>query len=540
MYEKRIRVFVVFSLLMLAVFVLRLAQIQLLSGSSVQHEIAELKRLSGRSEQFETLRGRILDRNGNVLAVDEGQFWMHIDYGLTRYMDRNVIDAMKLRASYKSDPAKAEAEVDKEIREKVEDLRNIIDKCAQFKAVEPWVIEADIQRENDRIWKQRVFHAWRTKFPNSEIIDDYDSILSVPPSRAEAEFERKLPDPNERLILVSRADIMEMYQSKPLLELKTDDDIFAAQLEFMDTEGIHIVSEEKRIYPYGSVAAQTIGWVGVASRDSDKKFFAQEKLAKYRTDELCGRRPGVEYVCEAVLRGRRGEEAKDIDGKTTSQTQTQLGRDVSLTLDIELAGDIEDYLLRHEYDPNLGDPPVAAAVIDVESSDILALVSLPVYDLNRVRYDYGDLINDPNKPLINRAINKQYPPGSVAKPLILIAGLEGGLITPEKVISCPHERAPVGWPNCLIFWKAGGAHDYLWQNNARNAIKGSCNIYFSHLADSIPPLDLQRWLFKFGYGQNAIAPPYSIAGAAGADLRRNIRQSAGEISSTWLGGRALP
>ncbi|UCF17743.1 MAG: hypothetical protein JSW59_09820, partial [Phycisphaerales bacterium] len=398
-----------------------LAQMQLLTASSVQNEIAELKRSRGQSEQFKTLRGRILDRNDNVLAVEQARFWIHIYYELSRFKDERARRVMLLRASEGAEPETAVAEAEEKIREKIEDLRHIIDKCAQFKAVEPWVIEEDIQKINDEIWSLRVFQAWRRQFPKSEIRDDYDSILSVPRSRVIAEFESKLTDPNERLRLVSKVDIVEMHESRPLLELKTDDDIFTAQFEFMDTEGIHILSTDQRFYPYRSVAAQTIGWVGKAQKD-DEAFFAEEELATYLTGEVCGRGPGVEYVCEAILRGRRGEVVKDIDGNLENEIDTELGKDVWLTLDIELQADIEDYLTDYQYDLNLGQPGVSAVVIDVASSEILALVSLPVYDLNSVRYDWGDLNTDPNRPLINRAINALYPPGSVVKPFILIAG----------------------------------------------------------------------------------------------------------------------
>ena len=80
---------------------------------------------------------------------------------------------------------------------------------------------------------------------------------------------------------------------------------------------------------------------------------------------------------------------------------------------------------------------MAGAIIDVRSGDILALLSLPSYDLNAVRYEYGKLQADPNRPMRNRALNRLYPPGSVAKPMVLIAGLESGAITPEEAISCP-------------------------------------------------------------------------------------------------------
>jgi penicillin-binding protein 2 len=539
MYEKRIRIFVAFSLLLLVVYLVRLAQMQLLTASSVQNEIAELKRRRGQSEQFKTLRGKILDRNGNVLATDQARFWIHIDYELSRYKDQRVRRAMILKAEQENEPEAAVAKVDGKIRKKIEDVRNIIDKCAQFKGVEPWVIEEDIQKINDEVWTLRVFQAWRKAFPNSEILDDYDSVLSVPPSRAIAEFEKRLPDPNERLRLINEVDIVEMHESRPLLELKTDDDIFAAQFEFMDTEGIHILSTEKRFYPYFSVAAQTIGWVGGATQPGDREFFAEDKLASYQDGEFCGKRPGVEYVCEAILRGRRGEVVKDIDGTLQNEIETEFGKDVRLTLDIELQRDIEHYLTHYQYGSDLGEPGVSAVVIDVASSGILALVSLPVYDLNRVRYDYDDLISDPNKPMINRAINRQYPPGSVIKPLILVAALEEGVIGPGDVIVCLPEAAPPSWPNCLIIRK-GGAHSWMWENNARNAVKGSCNIYFSHLADDVDPRTLQQWLFRFGYGQRALSTPYSIADANGADLRRNFLQATGEISSISVGNKVLP
>jgi len=126
--------------------------------------------------------------------------------------------------------------------------------------------------------------------------------------------------------------------------------------------------------------------------------------------------------------------------------------------------------------------------------------------LNRARYDYGGFRADVNRPLINRAINKQYPPGSVIKPLILIAGLETGQTTPEEIIGCPPEAAPEEWPSGLAQTRSHRmGHDWRWEaeggNIARNAIRGSCNIYFSLLADRIEPLTLQQRLFAVCYGQ---------------------------------------
>ena len=531
MYNKRVKIFVIFSLLLLTVYMLRLAQMQLLTASSVQNEIAELKRQRGQTRQLKTIRGRILDRNGRELAIDEARFWVHINYKLSSFLDERVLKARLTRAAARRDADVAVAKVYEENREKLEDLQLIIEKCSKFKKVEPNVIWGEIEKINNYVWNQRMFQAWRKKFPNSEVLDDYAGISSVPISRALSDFKAKQPDSNIRDGLASKIDILEMHENWPLLDLKTDDDVFAAQLEFMDTEGLHILPKGHRLYRYRTVAAHTIGWVGPATQKQDKELFEDDELLSYLEGELCGREDGVEYVCETILRGKRGKLIHDIDGQLTSRTYTKFGDDVKLTLDIELQQRIENYLTLYPHDPNCG-PGMSAVVIDVGTSDILALVSLPVYDLNHARYDYGNLRNDDDKPLINRAINKQYPPGSVVKPLILIAGLETDKITPEHIINCPSQAAPEGWPDCLIFRRSGVGHDNRWENTARNAIKGSCNIYFSQLADMIEPDVLQQWLFKFGYGHDVLFLPDLLIHTAKTDIVRNFNQGSGIISST--------
>ena len=73
-------------------------------------------------------------------------------------------------------------------------------------------------------------------------------------------------------------------------------------------------------------------------------------------------------------------------------------------------------------------------------------------------------------------------------------------------------KAPQGWPNCLIYLRNHWGHDSMWPNTARNAIKGSCNVYFSHLADRIDPVVLQSWLFRFGYGRLALPDSVTTRG----------------------------
>jgi len=525
MYEKRIKFFVILSSLLLFLCLMRLIQMQLLPTSSVQGDIEQLKRQKGQSRQLKTVRGEILDTKGNVLATDEPHFQLCIDYKFSSFLDDRVGQGKLLTAADKDDPD-AVAKVQKKLELGLEDLNQVIDKCAQFRGVQSSDIRVEIQRINDDIWNRRAFQAWRRNFPNSELSNKYNSILSVPHSDAMADFEAKEPDLTKRIRLINKVDIAEMHDPEMLLELETDDDIFAAQLEFLKVDGIQIMPKAIRLYPYGSVAAQTIGWVSPVTQEKDQQLFKEDKFASYLEDELGGREDGVEYICEAILRGRRGEEFEDIDSQIV-RTEISFGSNVKLTLDIELQEEIENYLANYHHEPNCG-PGMAAVVIDVGTSEILALVSMPVYDLNRARYDYDDLRNNPDKPLINRAINKRYPPGSVVKPLILVAGLESGKITPEEIISCPAQKAPQGWPNCLLYNRYRTGHDGRWENYARNAIRGSCNIYFSRLANRIDSRILQQWLFSFGYGQTILFPPPSIAQS---EIPRNFRQLSGVISN---------
>lgn len=530
MYDKRLKIFIILTTLFFSFCIFRLVQMQLMPNSSIQDKIAEFKRQRGQSKLLKTVRGRILDRKGRILADDEPQFELHISYELISYLDARLIKAKLLKAERRPEPEKALAEAAEQIQAGQRRLQEIIDKCVHF-GLERSRLEQKIKAKNDQVWNLRVFQAWRENCFKSELFQKHKhNLFAVKLSDFTADFESFFPDADDRLILVEKQNIAEMKESLPLLELITNDDIFAAQVEFSDIEGIEIVSGAKRIYPYTTVAAQTIGWVSPA-HEQDKELFAEDKFSRYLVGELCGRR-GVEYVCESILRGKRGEIFYDIDGNET-RTENELGRDVQLTIDIALQQEIEKFLAEYEHDPNCK-PGISAVVIDISSADILALVSLPTFDLNRARYDYDRLINDTNEPMINRATYKTYPPGSSVKPLILIAGLEAGNITPFETISCPAQKPPDGWPQCWI------NRQYTWLghddqfaadggNTARNAIRGSCNIYFSRLADRIDSQVLQGWLFKFGYGRNILTPPAEVSDSNNS---RNFLQASGSISSS--------
>ncbi|MHC4530535.1 MAG: peptidoglycan D,D-transpeptidase FtsI family protein [Planctomycetota bacterium] len=531
MYDKRIKIFVCLTGALVLLCVFRLIYMQLVPDSLLQESITELKVQAGHSRQLRTIRGRILDREGRVLASDEPRFQVLINYELSRFMDDRVRRARLLRAAKRAEPDKALANAKDKLDSKSETLEVVIEKCVHF-GLEREEAERKINKINEEVWNRRMFQAWARNYADKEFLEKYGGKKSVVPlSEALRDFAQKEPNQDKRILLAAKVDIAEMHRGYPLLGLETDDDIFTAQLELLGIEGVEIVPKGRRIYHYGSVAAQTIGWVGP---EHERELFKEDRFSKYLEGEVSGRRPGVEYVCEEILRGRRGEVVYDIDRQLQNKVETEFGEDVRLTIDIELQRRIEEYIQDCNLNPNCRSG-TAAVLIEVASGEILSLVSLPDYDLNRIRYDYGAIAGDSNQPLLNRALYKQYPPGSVVKPLILIAGLEEGVIGSGEVISCPASKAPRGWPSCWYYNRYNWTcHDERWTNVARNAIRGSCNIYFSRLANRIEPLALQSWLYKFGYGHRD-APGYPVFN--GDFPKREFLQGQGQISNVAPKGR---
>ncbi len=525
MYDQRIKVFFAVAAPLLLVCLGRLIQMQLQPRSELDQRIETLK--GHYYEELNTVRGSILDRNKCELARDEVHWKLVVSYWeLTKYQDPNLQTVLLNRAR--------NPQALKSVETKLAKYQGLIDelvnRCATFGQSRSETL-AQIEGINTKIWDQRLHFAWRQNCKNSPLGLKYQGRLgAVPLPEAKKDFIEQFPQRSQRLEEIGCVAIKEMKWDYPLLEL-SQEQVAYAQQEFSDIPGVSIKPVAERVYPYRTAAAQLIGWTGSAQPAHLQKLFAHDPLARYLNGEICGRMDGVEYVCEAVLRGRRGQEVTDIDGEISHKTDTRIGQNVTLTLDIQLQADIEQTFSDYAA-PAYWTGGIAAVVIDVVSTDILAMVSLPTYDLNRARYDYGDLLNAPNIPLSNRCLKEHYKPGSVAKPITLVAGLEGHHITPQEPISCPSHPAPRGWPNCWIWRGSYVGHDYQWTNTARNALKGSCNIYFSHLAhDRLDPRELQQWLFNFGYGQQVPFQYPPLPDNVDPNQARHLQQSAGQMVS---------
>jgi penicillin-binding protein 2 len=202
-----------------------------------------------------------------------------------------------------------------------------------------------------------------------------------------------------------------------------------------DLPGVEVVVEARRDYLRGPLVAHLLGFTGAVTAEDLDEVAGQG----YLTDDVIGK-AGVETTFEQVLRGTYGLEQveRDGQGRTLRVLQTvreaQAGGSLELTIDTEMQRDAQTAL---EWAMDLiGLRRGVVIVMNPQTGEILALVSLPSYDNNLFArgistVDYQKLLKDKDRPLINFAISEQYPPGSTYKLVTGSGGLADGKITPR-------------------------------------------------------------------------------------------------------------
>ncbi|MBI2514817.1 hypothetical protein HYV91_01345 [Candidatus Wolfebacteria bacterium] len=251
-------------------------------------------------------------------------------------------------------------------------------------------------------------------------------------------------------------------------------------------EGVQIEDDFKRQYPKGEIFSHAIGYVG-AVRESDRNRNADLSL-----NDTVGK-AGLEAYYDKEIRGEDGEivnyrnaKGEVIDKKTVKAPVP--GYDLYSTIDAEL----EEYFYNRlqERLNLLGGRSGVGIALNPQNGEVLALVSLPSFDNNKIAEK--DLI-DPDHPFFNRAISGVYAPGSTIKPLMAAAGLEEKIVTPEsEVFSRGYIEIPNPYnpdePTRFLDWKPHG-----WVN-LYSALARSSNVYFYALGGGLPRNELD--LFK--------------------------------------------
>jgi penicillin-binding protein 2 len=254
----------------------------------------------------------------------------------------------------------------------------------------------------------------------------------------------------------------------------------------------------RRDYLHQQQAAHVLGTIGeIAARQ-----LSSERFEGYRAGEIVGQ-SGLEALLEAHLRGSEGGRnlVVDVAGReieTLDEIAPVPGGRVVLTLDWDLQVAAEEgfFPATPEEEPKMG----AAVAMDPRTGEVLAIVSRPAYDPNGFAGGmdseaWEELVGDPWKPLRNRAISGQYPPGSTYKVIVAIAGLSEAEVTPEETIFCPgYYRLGRRIYRC---WKRGGHGDV----GLIDALKFSCDVYFYQLGVKLGIDRIARYAREFGLGR---------------------------------------
>lgn len=275
---------------------------------------------------------------------------------------------------------------------------------------------------------------------------------------------------------------------------------------------VSIMTQPVRNYPYASLGAHVLGRVGMISAEE----YEANAGNGYTINSRIGK-DGIEKYLEDYLRGENGSGSVEqtTGGYSMGQNVEKApvsGRDVNLTVDLDMQLACEEALeetihsISAASDNAQGGRDADAGsmvVIDVNTGDILAMASYPSYEITSFAADYNKLLENPSKPLFNRALAGTYSPASTFKLLIGAAALE------EKIITTDEEILDTGkytyfrdyQPACWIYNQSGGGtHGYL---NVSEAIRDSCNIFFFDVGRRLTIEKINEYAKKFGFGQKS-------------------------------------
>ena len=296
--------------------------------------------------------------------------------------------------------------------------------------------------------------------------------------------------------------------------------------------GFSIAARLARYYPRGNDTAHVIGYVGRISEDELK----QVDTTDYRGTTHIGK-VGVERAREESLHGTVGYQQVEVNAqgrvlRVVERTPPIPGNDVYLTLDAGLQALATEALAEDNG---------AIVAIDPATGEVLAFVSKPTFDPNEFvdgisRERYAVLRDSPDRPLFNRALQAQYPPGSTIKPMVALAGLEAGVRSASDTTWCPGWFSLEGDDHRYRDWlKRGHGHVDLAKSIAR-----SCDVYYYSLAHDLGIEALHDMLSQFGFGKaTGIDLPGETTGlvpsSAWKRRARNLPWYPGETLITGIG-----
>lgn len=298
--------------------------------------------------------------------------------------------------------------------------------------------------------------------------------------------------------------------------------------------GVDVITVPVREYVSGTTACHIIGTVGPIYAEE----YADLKDKGYSYNDILGK-SGIEAAAEKYLRGTAGKRvlSKNAQGVVTSEVEEIAplpGQTVVLALDTRVQLAAQNALhekitsLRTTGAEGKGKDVKSGSVVmlDIHSGGVIACASWPDYDLSNYSKNYTDLVQDPDKPLFNRALNGAFPCGSTFKPGVALAAISEGIIAPNQSINCTYVYdyyAPSYMPKCM------SRHGHL---NVIGSIEKSCNYYYYEVGRRMGS-GLLHYLTLYGFGQKT---GVEIGESSGIQLTPEYMRANG---GTWVGGDYL-
>ncbi|PNI06052.1 penicillin-binding protein 2 [Vibrio diazotrophicus] len=287
------------------------------------------------------------------------------------------------------------------------------------------------------------------------------------------------------------------FNSVPLLTQLTETEVAKFSVQQHKFPGVTVTASLKRYYPYGEVLTHVIGYVSRINDKDIERLERDEQVANYQATRDIGKL-GIERYYESTLHGTAGYQEVEVNSRgriirTLKYVPPIPGKDIVLNLDIDLQLYVHKLL-----DGRRG----AAVVLDPKDNGILAMVSSPSYDPNAFVHgisgkEYSSLLNDKNRPLVNRTTLGIYPPGSTVKPFIAVSALKEGVVTPNTTRNDPG------------YWKIPNSttrpfRDWLRWGHGRvdiiKALEESVDTFFYQIAYDLGIDRLSDWMMRFGFG----------------------------------------
>jgi penicillin-binding protein 2 len=297
---------------------------------------------------------------------------------------------------------------------------------------------------------------------------------------------------------------------------------------------MELIHSQRRLYPRDGFAAHLIGYVGEISEEE----LNSAEFIDYEPGDVIGKY-GIERQYNRVLMGVDGQRQVVVDNlgrerQVVGFKEAIPGKDLQLTIDLDLQAVAELAM-----DGRRG----AVVALDPRNGEVLAMVSRPAYDPNvfagRIPLKiWKDIVNNPERPLLNRAIQAQLAPGSTFKPIMALAGLETGLLTDDFRVHCSGGASFYG-----RYFKCHqkGGHGSV---DLQKAIAQSCDVFFYTLGNRLGIDTIARYAEMVGFGRKTgIDLPHEAEGLVPSSQwkMRTFRQKwyAGETISVSIGQGAM-